>query len=53
MIEVVSIRFKNRGKSYSFAPNGLEIGTGEKVIVETSKGLEARTLNSTAVSFWK
>ena len=40
MIEVVSIRFKNRGKSYSFAPNGLEIGTGEKVIVETSKGLE-------------
>ena len=40
MIEVVSIRFKNRGKSYSFAPNGLEIGTGEKVIVETAKGLE-------------
>ena len=40
MIEVVSIRFKNRGKSYSFAPNGLEIKTGQKVIVETSKGLE-------------
>ena len=40
MIEIVSIRFKNRGKSYSFAPNGLEIGTGEKVIVETAKGLE-------------
>ena len=40
MIEVVSIRFNNRGKSYSFAPNGLEIGTGEKVIVETAKGLE-------------
>ena len=40
MIEVVSIRFKNRGKSYSFAPNGLEIHTGERVIVETAKGLE-------------
>ena len=40
MIEVVSIRFKNRGKSYSFAPNGLEIATGDKVIVETAKGLE-------------
>lgn len=40
MIDVVSIRFKNRGKSYFFAPNGLAIKTGDKVIVETSKGLE-------------
>ena len=40
MIEVVSIRFKNRGKSYTFAPNGLDIKTGDRVIVETSKGLE-------------
>ncbi len=40
MIEVVSIRFKNRGKSYSFAPNGLEIATGDRVVVETAKGLE-------------
>ncbi len=40
MIEVVSIKFKNRGKCYFFAPNGLEIESGQKVIVETSKGLE-------------
>ncbi len=40
MIEIVSIRFKNRGKCYSFAPNGMEIATGVKVIVETAKGLE-------------
>ena len=40
MIEVVSIRFKNRGKCYYFAPNGLQVHTGDKVIVETSKGLE-------------
>lgn len=40
MIEVVSIKFKNRGKCYFFAPNGLEIPSGERVIVETSKGLE-------------
>ena len=40
MIEVVSIRFKNRGKSYTFAPNGLNIKTGDRVIVETAKGLE-------------
>lgn len=40
MIEVVSIKFKNRGKSYFFSPNGLSLKTGEKVIVETSKGME-------------
>ena len=40
MVDVVSIKFKNRGKSYFFAPNKLEIKTGDKVIVETSKGLE-------------
>ena len=40
MLEVVSIKFKNRGKSYYFAPRGLEIKSGDKVIVETAKGLE-------------
>ena len=40
MIEVVSIRFKNRGKCYYFSPNGFDVRTGDKVIVETSKGLE-------------
>ena len=40
MIEVVSIKFKNRGKSYFFSPNGLSLKSGEKVIVETSKGME-------------
>ena len=40
MIEVVSIKFKNRGKCYFFAPNSLKINTGDKVIVETAKGLE-------------
>lgn len=40
MTEVVSIKFKNRGKSYCFSPEGLSIQTGDCVIVETSKGLE-------------
>ena len=40
MIEVVSIKFKNRGKSYFFDPGELHIKSGDKVIVETSKGLE-------------
>lgn len=40
LTEVISVRFKNRGKSYFFAPNGKSVKTGEQVIVETSKGLE-------------
>jgi len=40
MTEVVSIRFKNRGKSYYFDPRGHQVKTGQNVIVETSKGLE-------------
>ena len=40
MIDVVSIKFKNRGKCYFFDPNGLQVKTGDTVIVETSKGLE-------------
>lgn len=40
MTEVISVKFKNRGKSYYFAPNGKAVKTGEQVIVETSKGLE-------------
>ena len=40
LVDVVSIKFKNRGKSYYFSPNKLDIKTGDKVIVETSKGLE-------------
>ena len=40
MTEVISVKFKNRGKSYFFDPNGKTVKTGEQVIVETSKGLE-------------
>ncbi|MBR6839463.1 MAG: hypothetical protein IKM82_02600 [Oscillospiraceae bacterium] len=40
MTEVVTIKFKSSGKTYYFAPNGLHITDGEKVIVETAKGLE-------------
>lgn len=40
MTEVISVKFKNRGKSYFFDPNGKTVKQGEQVIVETSKGLE-------------
>ncbi len=40
MTEVVSIKFRNRGKCYFFDPGQLNIKSGDKVVVETSKGLE-------------
>ena len=40
MINVVSIKFKNRGKCYFFDPHSLNVKSGDKVIVETAKGLE-------------
>ena len=40
---VVSIKFKGRGKTYFFDPNGLDVPEGAQVVVETSKGLELAT----------
>ncbi|HHV18109.1 MAG TPA: stage 0 sporulation family protein [Thermoanaerobacterales bacterium] len=40
MITVVGVRFKKAGKVYYFNPGGLELSVGDKVIVETSRGVE-------------
>lgn len=40
MIEIIGVRFKSVGKVYYFAPDGLKIDAGEKVIVETARGIE-------------
>ena len=40
MVEVVSVKFKNRGKTYYFDPRELDVPAGAQVVVETSKGLE-------------
>ncbi|NCB51307.1 MAG: hypothetical protein EOM54_05435 [Clostridia bacterium] len=40
MTEVVSVKFKNRGKTYFFDPGEITVPDGTEVIVETSKGLE-------------
>lgn len=40
MIMVVGVRFKKAGKIYYFDPGGLELKEGDKVIVETVRGLE-------------
>jgi len=40
MINVVGVRFKNAGKVYYFDPGDMELSDGDKVIVETVRGLE-------------
>ena len=40
MTEVISVRFKNKGKIYYFEPNGITASQGDHLIVETAKGLE-------------
>ena len=41
MTEVISVKFKNRGKNYYFDPCGVAVETGATVIVNTARGLEA------------
>lgn len=40
MMEVIGVRFKSVGKIYYFSPDGIEVGLEEKVIVETTRGIE-------------
>ena len=40
IIEIVGVRYKPVGKVYFFSPNGVQYSINERVIVETSRGLE-------------
>jgi cell fate regulator YaaT (PSP1 superfamily) len=40
LVEVVSVKFNNRGKLYYFDPDGKPIEKGDEIIVETAKGYE-------------
>ncbi len=40
MAEVISVRFKEVGKNYYFAPGNITFKKGDKVIVETARGTE-------------
>ena len=40
MAIVVGVRFKEAGKVYNFDPIGLDFEIGEKVVVETARGIE-------------
>lgn len=45
MTNVVGVRFKDTGKMYYFDPNGVDekINKGDKIIVETARGVECGT----------
>lgn len=40
MTEVIGVRFRTNGKIYFFAPNEIQLETGDAVIVETARGIE-------------
>ncbi|MBQ7186025.1 MAG: stage 0 sporulation family protein [Ruminococcus sp.] len=40
MLKIIGVRFKSVGKIYYFDPAGLDIKMGDKVIVETARGVE-------------
>lgn len=44
MTRVIGVRFRPAGKIYFFAPGKLNISTGDKVIVETARGVEFGTV---------
>ncbi len=40
MVEIIGVRFKKNGKIYFFAPGSNKPKAGEKVVVETARGVE-------------
>lgn len=44
MAQIIGVRFKNVGKIYYFDPQDIKIEVGEKVIVETARGIECGTV---------
>ena len=39
-MKVISVKFKESGRSYYFDPGSLTVATGDFVIVETARGVE-------------
>ena len=44
MTRVIGVRFRPAGKIYYFAPGKFHIRQGDKVIVETARGIEFGTV---------
>ena len=46
MTEIISVKFKENGRAYSFDPTGIKAEQGEYVIVETQNGTEIGTVSA-------
>ena len=46
MTEIISVKFKENGRAYSFDPAGIKAEQGEYVIVETQNGIEIGTVSA-------
>lgn len=46
MTEIISVKFKENGRAYSFDPAGIKAEQGEYVIVETQNGIEIGTVST-------
>lgn len=46
MTEIISLKFKENGRAYSFDPAGITAEIGESVIVETQNGTEMGTVSA-------
>ena len=44
MAKVIGVRFKEVGKIYYFDPDNYDFHQGDRVIVETSRGVECGTV---------
>ncbi len=40
MPTIIGVKFKQKGKTYFFDPNGTQFAVGDGAVVETSRGLE-------------
>lgn len=52
-VEIVGVNFREAGKIYFFSPDGLTLAVGDRVIVETARGVELGTVkiaNKTVLS---
>ncbi len=45
MTEIIGVRFQNSGKTYYFSPDGQQLAVGQKVIVETARGVECGSVS--------
>ena len=46
LVEIIGINFREAGKIYYFAPGKFKLNVGDRVIVETARGVEIGTVKT-------